>query len=110
MIKITDMKQLNRFLEENSSGDCLIYKHSYRCGLCIASMEEVEAFQLEQKSCPVCIIDVVKDRELSLALADTLNVLHQSPQAILIRDGKVLWNASHQSVTCKAMTAQVVAR
>ena len=44
-------------------------------------------------------LDVVVQRPLSLALAEELNVQHESPQLILIADGKVLAHDSHQQVT-----------
>ena len=44
-------------------------------------------------------LDVVAQRPLSLALAEDLNIQHESPQLILIADGKVLAHGSHQQVT-----------
>ncbi len=44
-------------------------------------------------------LDVVAQRSLSLALAEELNVWHESPQLILISNGKVLAHGSHQQVT-----------
>ena len=36
-------------------------------------------------------------------LAERLGVLHQSPQAILVRDGQAVWNDSHEGVTSAAL-------
>jgi bacillithiol system protein YtxJ len=44
-------------------------------------------------------LDVIAQRPLSSALAEELNVQHESPQLILIADGKVLAHGSHQQVT-----------
>jgi bacillithiol system protein YtxJ len=44
-------------------------------------------------------IDVVAQRPLSLALAEELNILHESPQLILLSEGNVLANGSHHQVT-----------
>ncbi|MEE3181603.1 MAG: monothiol bacilliredoxin BrxC family protein, partial [Planctomycetota bacterium] len=46
---------------------------------------------------------VVEDRPVSLELAERLGVLHQSPQAILVRDGQAVWNDSHEGVTSAAL-------
>jgi bacillithiol system protein YtxJ len=43
-------------------------------------------------------IDVVGQRPISMALAEELNVWHESPQLILIQDGKVLSHTSHNGV------------
>jgi bacillithiol system protein YtxJ len=44
-------------------------------------------------------LDVVAQRPLSLALAEELNVWHESPQLILVANGKVLAHGSHLEVT-----------
>jgi len=50
-------------------------------------------------------IDVVMQRDLSLALAEELGVRHESPQLILWKDGKVAEHASHSGVTEGAVKA-----
>ena len=44
-------------------------------------------------------IDVVANRDLSLLAAERTGVTHQSPQAILLRSGKAVWNESHHGIT-----------
>jgi hypothetical protein len=36
-----------------------------------------------------------------------LGVAHESPQVIVLRNGQVVWNASHFSITAQAVTAAV---
>ena len=38
-------------------------------------------------------------RPVSDAAAERLGLRHETPQAILVRDGKVIWNASHFRIT-----------
>ena len=44
-------------------------------------------------------IDVVAQRSLSLALAEELNVWHESPQLIMLVEGKVMAHGSHHRVS-----------
>lgn len=44
-------------------------------------------------------IDVVAQRSLSLAVAEELNVWHESPQLIMLVDGKVMAHGSHHRVS-----------
>jgi len=48
---------------------------------------------------------VQSDRETSNAVATRLGVRHETPQALLLRGGRVVWNASHHR-----LTADVIAR
>ncbi len=54
-------------------------------------MEKVEA--------PVNILEVQSAREISRELANLTGVRHETPQVIVLKDGKAVWNASHFDVT-----------
>ena len=49
------------------------------------------------------IIEIQRARDVSGAVAERTGVRHQSPQALLIRDGKVVWYASHYSIQATAI-------
>jgi bacillithiol system protein YtxJ len=48
-------------------------------------------------------VRVIEERPVSLALSDRIGVQHQSPQALLVRDGAAVWNASHHAITAAAL-------
>jgi bacillithiol system protein YtxJ len=54
-------------------------------------------------------VRVIEERPVSLALAERVGVQHQSPQALLIRNGAALWNASHHDITTEALQNAVAA-
>lgn len=54
---------------------------------------------------PVYLIDVVVNRDVSNAVAARVGVPHESPQAILLRRGEPVWQASHGGVRARAMAA-----
>tara|TARA_B110001450_G_scaffold1719_1_gene1945 strand:+ start:801 stop:1208 length:408 start_codon:yes stop_codon:yes gene_type:complete len=79
-------------------GPVFIYKHSTRCSVSLFAMKRLQLVESDSEETWV-YLDVVVQRPLSLALAEELNVQHESPQLILIADGKVLAHGSHQQVT-----------
>ena len=87
------------FLSELGDGLAVIYKHSNRCSLCSRAIQEVRQFADRHPSVPVFMIDVVNNRPASSLVAERFDVIHQSPQALVIRDGEAVWDASHLSVT-----------
>ncbi len=76
----------------------LVYKHSNRCPISAAAMQEVHALLHERPDAPVWIVDVNVQRALSREVADRTGVAHESPQAILLSNGEVLYEASHFDV------------
>lgn len=53
------------------------------------------------------LVRVIEERAVSLALAERLGVRHESPQVLLIRDGRVDWHDSHHRITAPALAAAV---
>lgn len=70
---------------------CYVFKHSTTCPISARAAIEVEAME---SAIPIYRIDVREQRELSDWVADAFGVVHESPQLILIKDGKVadVWN------------------
>lgn len=85
----------------------LIYKHSPYCSLSFVAEEQVRRFAGEGDTVPVTMIDVIRQRAMSDAIEDATGVRHESPQVLLVRDGRVVWNASHRRVSAVAIDAAV---
>ncbi|MEZ4647711.1 MAG: bacillithiol system redox-active protein YtxJ [Candidatus Eisenbacteria bacterium] len=77
----------------------LLFKHSFRCGTSAEAALQFDRFVGASSELPVGWVDVVEQRALARWIAETVGVVHQSPQVILFRGGKPVWNASHNAVT-----------
>jgi bacillithiol system protein YtxJ len=49
------------------------------------------------------VITVQSHRGLSDSAADRFGIRHETPQAILLRDGRPVWNASHFRITANEL-------
>ena len=49
------------------------------------------------------MVTVQTHRAVSNAIAQKLGVRHETPQALLVKDGRVVWSASHFRVTAAAV-------
>ena len=85
----------------------LVYKHSNRCPISTSAMHEVQALLEKRPDAPVWIVDVNVQRALSREVADRTGVTHESPQAILLSHGEVLWDASHFDVRADALAREL---
>ena len=81
----------------------LLFKHSNRCSISGRAMGVLESFLTEQPGLNAGVLDVVAERALAQAAAQQTGVPHASPQAILIRDGAAVWDASHFDITTDAL-------
>jgi bacillithiol system protein YtxJ len=85
----------------------VVYKHSPRCGVCVASEQEVRFFADGHPGLTVYRLDVVADRALARELAARVGVAHESPQVILLVGGRAVWSASHWEVRALEIEEQV---
>ena len=96
MTELTTIEELEQTLKLPIA---VIYKHSSRCPLSRSARSEMGRFELDMPDLPVFIVDVIRNAALSSAVEQRTGVKHESPQAILLRDGVVKWHASHYDVT-----------
>lgn len=85
----------------------VLYKHSPLCGASASAAREVRAFMETNGDMPVFLVDVIRNRSLAREVARRLEVRHESPQAFVLRSGRVMWNGSHGEVTAEALSRGV---
>lgn len=81
----------------------LVFKHSTRCPVSSAAWREVAAFRKAHPEAVVYVVHVVEQRGLSNGVAARTGVRHESPQAILLENGRVAWHDSHEGITSDAL-------
>jgi bacillithiol system protein YtxJ len=91
------------FLRQSADRPVLLFKHSTRCPLSAAALQEFEAYARSAEGVPCARVLVIEQRPLSGFIAEAAGVRHESPQAILFRNGRAVWSASHQAVTREAL-------
>jgi bacillithiol system protein YtxJ len=76
----------------------LIFKHSTRCSISRFALKQFEnEFDL-QNQIDAYFLDLLEFRDISNEIASRFGIMHQSPQLLLIKEGKVLYDASHSDI------------
>lgn len=81
----------------------ILYKHSTRCPVSLDAWHEVARFTRRRPDVPVFVVDVVERRPLAREIAERTGVTHQSPQAIILRQGRRVWHGSHYAITAQTL-------
>lgn len=101
--KLTDLGLLNEIVELSNEKPVLIFKHSTRCSISRYSLKQFENdFELEDRIIPY-YLDLLNHRDISNAIAERFGVFHQSPQIIVIKDGKATFDTSHESIDARKL-------
>ena len=103
-----EIAELERVLAESATRPVLIFKHSYSCGTSAEALDELLAHaEVQPAGARIAIVTVQTDRAVSNAITARLGIRHETPQALLVRDGKVIWSASHFRVTSEAISRAI---
>jgi len=95
---LTDLGQVNEIINESTTIPVVIFKHSTRCSVSRMALKQFEnEFDLSTKVTPY-FLDLLEHRDISNEIATRFGVTHQSPQIILIKDGKAIYHTSHSDI------------
>jgi bacillithiol system protein YtxJ len=102
--ELSTIEALDQALFESNQRPVLLFKHSLTCPISAKAFREFQSY-LKKADAAVSynLITVQSARPVSNEAASRLGVQHESPQAILIRNGKEIWNASHFAITADAL-------
>jgi bacillithiol system protein YtxJ len=102
--------ELDALLADSSHRPLLLFKHSASCGTSYEALDElIDHLNDERLPARYAMITVQTHRELSTTVSKRLGVRHETPQVLLIREGRVVWSASHFRVTAHAVEAAIKA-
>jgi bacillithiol system protein YtxJ len=102
-IPLTDLGQLNEIINESVTKPVAIFKHSTRCSVSRMALRQFEnEFDLSDKV-TLYFLDLLNHRDVSNEIATRFGVEHQSPQLILINNGKAVYDASHSSIDAESL-------
>ncbi len=111
LAQLSRVDELDRLLSASEEQPVLLFKHSYTCGISAEALDELIQHVTDAPgNAHYAMVTVQTHRDVSNAVSTRLGVRHETPQALLIRGGKVVWSASHFRVTANAVAKAVSAQ
>lgn len=99
-IPLTSLEQLQEIDKKSKTKPQVIFKHSTTCGISrmvINMFKESYAFSEDQMD--LYYLDLHAHREVSNEVGYKFQVLHQSPQLLVVKNGNTVAHSSHGSIT-----------
>ncbi len=105
---LTSEAQLQEIIN-TSEQPAVIFKHSTRCSISATALNRLERAWKDAEMAPVkaYYLDLLSYRPVSNQIESTFGITHQSPQLLLIRNGKCVYNSSHFDITYPALREQL---
>ena len=92
--------QWEDLIEKSKQIPVLVLKHSTRCSISVMALDRLNRgwkAGMENRISP-WYLDLLNFREISNRIAADTGVEHQSPQLLLLKDGRCIKAESHQAV------------
>jgi bacillithiol system protein YtxJ len=103
-IPLTSENQLQEIITGSAEAPVMIFKHSTRCSISSTALSRLERnWNESEMAIKTVYLDLLAYRPVSAQIENLLHVEHQSPQAILIKNGKSIWDASHYDIQYDAI-------
>ncbi|WP_224740587.1 bacillithiol system redox-active protein YtxJ [Olleya marilimosa] len=95
---LTEVPQLDEIEKLSKGKTQVIFKHSTRCGISSMVMNQfIDAFDVDS-NLDLYYLDLLNYREVSNETGYKFQVMHQSPQLLVIKNGVVVTHASHGAI------------
>jgi bacillithiol system protein YtxJ len=102
-IPLTDLDQLNEIVVLSNAKPIAIFKHSTRCSISRFALKQFENEFDSADATDTYFLDLIEHRDVSNEIASRFQVVHQSPQLLLIKNGQSVYDVSHSDIDAKEL-------
>lgn len=94
---LTGEHDMNEIVELSHEKPVMIFKHSTRCGISFSALDKlVEEWNPEKsENLSAYMLDVISHNQFAREIGKFFGIPHQSPQVMIIDQGKVVYEQSH---------------
>lgn len=107
--QITTEEQIEELKQMSKQKPVLIFKHSRTCSISATALSRLERNWNEEKAGELqpYYLDLLSFRPISQKIAQELGVDHESPQAIVLKNGEAVYHDSHFGIAFDDIVASI---
>mgnify|MGYP003394247348 CR=1 FL=1 len=108
LIAEEQLMDVNLLSQKSSVKAIVLLKHSTRCSISTMALNRLErSWKLPEKEVPTYILDLLNYRGISAKIEKLYGVMHESPQILVIKNGKCIYTSSHSDINVPAIEAAI---
>ena len=105
LVELNTLDKLQAAIEESRIRPVLLFKHSTSCGISAGVFRDVKMVDAD-----INIVVVQTDRHISNEIERHTGIKHESPQAIVLKNGQAVYHASHYDITLEDLNEHLTAQ
>lgn len=96
---LDDIKLLDEVDVISQTKPVVLFKHSTRCSISRFALKRFDAeFNYADNQIDWYLLDLLNHRDISNGIAQRYKIEHQSPQIIVVRNGKAIFSSTHDGI------------
>ncbi len=96
---LESMEDLDNAEQQSHEKTIVLFKHSTRCSISRFVLKSFEnTYNIPEDKMAIYFLDLIEYRPISNEIAERFEVMHQSPQLIVLKEGKAIFTTSHESI------------
>lgn len=101
---LRSIEDLNKAQQDSHIKTVVLFKHSTRCSISRFVLKNFEnTVTIPEEEMDFYFLDLIEYRSVSNEIAERFNVIHQSPQLIILKKGEAVYDASHESIDAEIL-------
>jgi len=98
-IHLQSEQQLLNAIQSSATKPVVIFKHSTRCSISSMAMNRLKNVASKHGAkADLYFLDLLSYRPVSALIADSLEVMHESPQLLVVKNEKCVFHTSHGNI------------
>jgi monothiol bacilliredoxin len=105
---LANKQTFEKIMADSHHQPVIIFKHSYRCSISRMAKNRLEREwePIKEASGPY-LVDVLGGRPVSQFIEQFTGIRHESPQVIIFKQEKVVFNASHSAISFQRIISKL---
>lgn len=105
-IPLNSFETLEELITLSQQKPQVIFKHSTRCSISSVAKNRLEKSEIPDHA-SFYYLDLLSNRPLSNSVAERFGIVHESPQILVIKNGKCVYDESHTAITMAEIKDQL---
>lgn len=86
----------------------LLFKHSTRCSVSVMAKNSLDRdWDIDKEELSLFYLDLLQYRPISNEIAERYGITHESPQVLLIKNGKCIYHTSHSNISVREIKRNI---
>ncbi len=106
LVTLDELTQVDMLSNQPDISAVVIFKHSTRCSISSMALNRLErSWSFPEQKLPAYYLDLLNFRAISAEIEQRYGITHQSPQILVIKNGKCIFSATHSDISVTDLAA-----